>query len=349
MMWQQTKDSRLKRRGKVYWARFTKNGQTVEKSLETKSFDIAKRLADNLEEDVLLGVNWRKSKEYFETAWPDFLSDKAKGIKTKKARPKTLKEYIGFGERFYLPNFKDVKLHDLEDAWEIFVDKMKIEKPGMQMDNPRKYIMGFGSWALRKGKIKTKLEFYDPDIERKEEQEDEGPGRAYSLEELAAQRAHAKEVGGRYYLFVCMGHYEGMRPWEITQLKKSRIKIDDNIIKLRRADTKTASARTIPIHPFVRPMLVEQMKASPSEFLYPNQRDLGRPMDPNGFKKHWYELDVDGRLRDWRSSFITHAISQGVSPFMVAKMTGTSLKMIEKFYLKFSATDLNKEIEKFQL
>lgn len=349
MMWQPTKDQRLKKRGQVYWARFTKNGQTVEKSLETKSFDIARRLADSIEQDVLLGINWRKSKEYFETAWPDFLSDKTKGIKTKKARPKTLKEYIGFGERFYIPNFSEVRLTDLEDAWEHLVDKIKTEKPDMQFDNLRKYIMGFASWAHRKGKIKDRLEFFDPDIERKENAEEEGPGISYTLEQLAIQREHAEKAGKRYCLFVYMGHYEGMRPWEITQLKKTRIKLDENVIKLRRADTKTKSARTIPIHPIVKSKLVEQMSATESEYLFPNQRDIDRPMDPNGFKKYWYELDEAGRLRDWRSSFITHAINQGVNPFVVAKMTGTSLKMIEKFYLKFSATDLNKEIEKFRL
>lgn len=351
MIWQSTRDSRIKRRGNIYWARFKKRGQTVEQSLETRSFDIAKRMVENIEQDVLLGVNWRRDKEYFETAWPDFLSDKAKGIKTKQARAKTLKEYVGFGERYYLPNFKDVMLSDLEDAWELLVDKIKKEKPNMHFDNLRKYLMGFGSWAHKKGKVRARLEFFDPDIKRKEERQKDSPGRAYTTEELAKQRRSAVRQGKRYLLFTLMCQYMGMRPSEITQLKKDRIDLNDDLIRLRKADTKNKAARDVPIHPRLRKRLIAQMEQTEglSDFLFPNRNDRSRPMDPTGFKKYWYAQDEDGRIYDFRHTFITHAIKQGLNPSAVAMMTGTSLKMIEQRYLHFSAKDLNKEILKFHL
>lgn len=351
MIWQATKDSRIKKRGNVYWARFKKRRQLVEQSLETKSFDIAKRMVENIEQDILLGVNWRREREYFETAWPDFLSDKAKGIKTKQARANTLKGYVGFGENYYLPNLTGVMLTDLEDAWEALVEKVRAEKPNMHTDNLRKYLMGFGTWAFKKGKIRTRLEFFDPDIVRKEQRQESGPGLAYSIEELAMQRKHAVRQGKRYLLFTLIAQYMGMRPSEITQLKKDRVDLDTDLIRLRKADTKTASSRDVPIHPRVRKRLIAQMKATEglSDYLFPNRHDRSKAMDPTGFKKYWYAKDQVGRVYDYRHTFITHAIKQGLNPAAVAKMTGTSLKMIEKIYLHFSAKELGGEIEKLRL
>lgn len=351
MNWASTKDSRIKKRGAVYWARFTKRGQTVEQSLETKSFEIAKKMVENIEQDVLLGVNWRREKEYFGTAWPDFLSDKSKGIKTRPARSNTLQGYISFGELYYLPNFKDVMLSDLEDAWEALVEKTRQEKPKMHLDNMRKYLMGFSSWAYRKGKIRTKLEFFDPDIKRKEERQQDGPGLAYSVEQLRKQREFAKKQSPRFYLFCLMAHFMGMRPSEITQLKKDRIDLGDNVIRLRKADTKNARARDVAIHTEVLKPLIAQMDANKglSDYLFPNHSDKKRAMDPTGFKKYWYAQENPGRIYDFRHTFITHAICQGLNPAAVALMTGTSLKMIETRYLHFSAKDLNKEISKFHL
>ncbi len=353
-MWLKTKDSRIKKRGEVYWARFMKRGQHVQESLETKSFEIAKRMVENIEGDILLGVNWKKERELFETAWEEFLIDKAKGIKTKKARKKTLREYVGFGERFYKPYLGELRLSQLEDGWAEMVEKIKKEKPNIQFDNIRKYLSGFSSWAYRKGKIRLKPEFYDPDIERKSHLEKQGPGLAYTLDQLRVMRLIAVEQSPRFYLFMMMAQYMGMRPGEITQLKKDRIDLGDGVIRLRRADTKNDKHREIPIHRYVRPFLEAQLKASgASPCLFPNKRNKQEPMDPQGFKKYWVAIlinpEIQGRVYDFRHTFITHAIKQGMNPSVVAKMTGTSLKMIDERYLHLTSKDLSKDLEKFIL
>jgi len=335
-------------------------GQRVQESLGTKSFEVAKRLVENIEKDILLGVEWKKERELFETAWPEFLQDKAQGNKTKKARPKTLKEYVGFGERFYKDHFDAMRLTDInEDEWRDFVEKLKIEKPGMQFDNVRKYLMGFLSWALRKGKIATKPELYDPDAGDKESREVAGPGKAYTLEELKRMRDVAQTLSPKFNLFILMAQYMGMRPGEITQLKKDRIDLKAYLIRLRRSDTKDSRAREVPIHKLVHPHLVEQMKVTEgSPCLFPNQRNNQDPMDVSGFKKQWAKarglgeesaVDIEGRVYDFRHTFITNALRQGMNAVVVAKMTGTSLKMIEERYLHLEAQDMTKELEKFEL
>ncbi len=353
--WGKTKDARIKKRSDVYWARFMLRGQQVQKSLETKSFETAKRLVENMEKDILLGLNWRKDREFFDTAWPDFLEAKAKGIKTKKSRPKTLQGYIWFGEAFYLPNFKDKRLSEIDEkAWEELVEQIKTEKPGMHFDNVRKYLSGFLSWAYRTGKIRVKPELYDPDIERKEKRQADGPGLAYSKEQLKVMRSISAVQSPRFHLFMLMAQYMGMRPGEITQLAKDRIDLKENVIRLRKADTKTKTARDIPIHAKVLPALLFQLQYYPaSPYLFPNMRNRTSPMDPTGFKKYWAEIlslpEISGRVYDFRHTFITHAIQDGLNPGLVAKITGTSWKMIETRYLHLTPKDLNKEIEKFQL
>jgi integrase len=353
--WQKTKDRRIKKRGDVYWARFMKRGHHVQQSLETSSFEIAKRAVENIEGDILLGVNWKKEKELFETAWPEFLEDKAKGIKTKKARPKTFKEYVGFGERFYKPNFNHLRLSQInEEAWSDLVDQIRKEKPGMQFDNVRKYLMGFLSWAYRKGKIRVKPELFDPDVDIKAERDHDGPGLAYSLEQLKVMREIAREQSDRFYTFMLMMQYMGMRPGEITQLKRDRVDFGERVIRLRKADTKTAQARVVPIHTKVLLRIEHMMGLTEgSDYLFVNANDFKRPMDPQGFKKYWAEILahplIAGRVYDMRHTFITHAIKQGMNPAAVAKMTGTSLRMIERRYLHLTSEDLGQEISKFEL
>lgn len=354
--WQPTKDPRIKKRGEVYWARFMKRGVHVQQSLETRSFEIAKRMVEEMESNILLGVNWQKERELFETAWPEFLADKAAGVKTKIAREYTLKQYIGFGDRYYVPAFKDLRLAEInEEAWEKLVADIRKEKPDMLLFNLRKYLMGFLSWAKLKGKIREMPYLFDPDAKAKAAREQAGPGLAYTPEEMAAAREAAAE-NGDFYLFLIMAQFMGMRPSEITQLKLDRIDLGAGVISLRKADTKTHRARVVPIHPGVRDRLADRIQksaAAGSPYLFPNRVDKDRPMDKTGFKKAWYKVmqtcGLTGRIYDFRHTFITHALKCGMNPVVVAEMTGTSLRVIQNHYLHLQPADLIAEVGKLSL
>lgn len=357
MIWGSTKDSRIKRRDGVYWARFMKKGRRVEVSLDTKNFDIAKRMVETLETRVLLGKSWKTERQLFKEAWVEFLIDKKNGDKVRPARDKTLFEYAAFGERYYLPFFGEMRLGDIgEDEWRAFVKHVQATHPDIQFFNIRKYFSGFMTWAKRHGKQPTPPYLFNPDAAKEKEREEYTPGKAYTRDELKRMRAAAKEHG-RFYLFMLIAQYMGMRPSEITQLKRDRVDLEHNVIDLRKADTKTNRGRRVPIHPKVRALLIERLLASAhSEYLFPNFKVHARPnapMDRTGFKKVWANIldkaKVEGRLYDFRHTFITHAIKSGMRPAVVAEITGTSLRIIEKYYLHLSPNDLNEAIRNFQL
>lgn len=354
-VWQGTKDDRIKKRGKFYWARFQKRGVEVQESLGTQSFETAKRVVEEIESCILLGVDWRKERELFETAWVEFLIDKVQGNKTKIAREQTIIGYTGFGKLYYLPHLKDLRLSDIDErAWEDLVATIRKEKPDMLFFNLKKYLQGFLSWAKRKGKIREVPELFDPDAKVKADREEAGPGKAYTLEELEKMRDAAAKCGFGFYLFMLMAQYMGMRPSEISQLKKDRIDLDKGVIALRKADTKTHKARLVPIHPQVATDLRTQIEESTgSPYLFPNRADRARPMDKTGFKKRWAEVltaaGLEGRFYDFRHTFITHALRSGANPVAIAEIAGTSIRVIQKHYLHLEPKDLINEIEKVQL
>lgn len=352
--WAETKDSRIKKRDGVYWARFMKKGVRVEESLGTKSFEIAKKQVEGIEAKLLVGRSWKKERQLFKDGWIEFLVDKRVGNKVRPARDKTMHEYAAFGARYFIPFFGDMRLGDIDShTWDEFIAWVKERHGDIQFFNIKKYMSGFMTWAKRHEKILTPPYLRDPDAVANKEREHFTPGKAYTKPELK-RILKASKGHGKFYLWMLMAQYMGMRPGEINQLSRERIDLDAGMINLRRSDTKTNTARRVPIHPMVRKHLIGRMVASKdSPYLFPNRRDVSRPMDPQGFKKVWAAIalkaEVDGRMYDFRHTFITHAIAGGMNPSAVAMITGTSLKMIERYYLHLSNDDLKTAIEGFRL
>lgn len=355
-IWKKTADPYIKKRHGGYWARFTKNGKRVEQSLETKNFEVAKAAVAEMQAKILLGKSWKKERQLFADAWLDFLIDKKEGNKVRPAREKTLYEYASFGTRYFIPFFGDMRVSDIEDEWENFIVWVKDNFGEIEFFNISKYMSGFVTWAIAHEKFTARPYLRDPDQRKKLEKEEYSPGKAYTLEELRVMRtASAKHE--RFHLFMLMLQYQGMRPGEVTQLKKERINLVDNVIELKKADTKTNSGRIVPIHPLVRKALLKRLEAKgTSDYLFPHAHIHAKPnapMDRTGFKRMWSTVlagtGLEGRIYDFRHTFITHAIKQGVNAAAVAKLTGTSLRIIEKHYLHLSPTDLNSELMKFEL
>lgn len=351
--WAPTKDPRIKRRDGVYWARFMKRGRRVEVSLETRSFELAKRQVEDIEGKLLVGRSWKKERELFKDAWIQFLIDKKEGNRVRPARPRTLRDYAWFGEKYFIPYFGDLRLGDIDShTWEQFIAHVQGDSE-TGFFNLRKHFSGFLTWAKRHEKILVPPYLKDPDAKENREKEEFTPGKAYTVAELK-RLLKASKSHGRFHLWMLMSVYMGMRPSEISQLARSRIDLEAGVINLKRLDTKTSRSRRVPIHPKVLLALSERMAVTRDiEHLFPNRHDKTRPMDPQGFKKVWYAIaeraKVEGRPYDFRHTFITHAIAQGLNPAAVGMITGTSLEMIEKVYLHLSNEDLKKIIQHFEV
>ncbi len=349
-----TKDPRIKRRGKFYYARFMVKKIQINESLKTRSFEIAKAATDDIERRILAGEDLSKTAlSLIDEDYLLFLEAKATGNKTKKVRENTLKEYVQFGNRYFIPHLKGVATKQItETTWEDLVKEVRKEKPEILFFNMRKYFRGFLSWAKRKGKIDEIPYMFDPDEATKEAREEAKKINIYTPDQLSRLREAAKSHD-KYSVFMKVAQYMGMRPHEITQLKRDRIDWAARVIRLKGADTKTRKARLVPIHPEVEADLRALVGSHDSAYIFPNKNDSSRPMDRTGFKKVWKKIlaqaEVEGIQYDFRKTFITNALLAGISPFLVAKITGSSLAVIEKCYLELKPEDLTGEIGKLIL
>ena len=359
--YQDTRDSRIKRIGEWYHARFSCKGQRVQKALNTKNFAVAQKLAEDIEKAILLGEDWRREKEIFEDAWEEFIEAKATG-KVRgiaKVRERTIKEYIHFGERWYKPFFGSIRVDQITgDTWVEYMAHVKEKsKSGdsTKFLNHWKYLSGFFSWCLAVGYIIRAPEIYNPDAEY---DEDDGVGKSYTDEQLMQFRdgkdgVPAPEQAVR--LWIIMAQYMGMRSSEITQLAKDRIDWGSGCIRLKKLDTKTGQSRVVPIHSEVIEALKKQCADHPkSPYVFPNAWDEKRPMDKGGFKKPWTKLrqalGIDGRFHDFRASYATRAFSNSaLNPVVVCSALGMSMKVAMKHYIRFDEKHLNAVAANFRL
>lgn len=351
----ETKDPRVKMVGEVYHARFSCKGERVQRSLGTKNFKIAVQLVDDIQNAILLGEDWKKEKQMFDELWPEFIEAKATG-KVRgfpKVRERTLKDYIQFGERWYLPYFGNTRVDKIDaEMWDRYMAHVRETGRGGQKTvflNHWKYLSSFFSWAIAVGHLTKPPGIYNPDSET---EDDDTVGRNFSDDELRRLRENAT---GPMRLWIEMAQYMGMRSTEITALQKDRIDTTKWIIRLKKADTKTATARLIPIHPEVRDRLVDQMAQHPkSAYVFPNRDDENQPMDRGGFKGSWSilrtALGIEGRFHDFRVSYATRVFSiPGLNPVMICTSLGMSLKVATKHYIKFDESHLNAISGSFKL
>jgi integrase len=350
--WARTTDSRVKKRDGKYWARFSKKGKRVEVALGTKNFEVAKKITDEIEAKIHLGKSWKRERQLFSEAWLEFLIDKKSGNKVRAAREKTLSEYTAFGLRYFIPFFGDMTLGEIGDAeWTEFLAWIKKEFGAIQLFNIVKYMNGFYTWVEAHGKG-SRPYLFNPDAKAQSEAEEVTPKRALTLDELKRIREVCADHE-RLSLVVLVMQYMGMRPSEVTQLRRDRIDLAAGVIKLRKVDTKTNTARVVPIHERVVRPLKDQLLAHSSPFLFPHAHDKNSAMDREGLKRAWRERivksGVECKLYDIRHAFITHAIAQGVMPSAVARICGTSIRVIEKHYLHLSPEFLGAELKRLRL
>lgn len=361
MSWKKTPDPRVKKRGEWYHARFSKNGVRIEQGLETRNFAIAVDAVNKIEKAVLEKKDYRdlfskarvdeSLNSLFDELWPEFLIDKSQGRrKIKKSSEKTIREYSKFYERYFKEFWGQKILTDInEESWETYMDfaRKKAKKPSMKMFNHWKYMSAFCSWAIHRKKLSEMPVIYNPD----QDDEEDGVGKNFTDEELKLMRENSS---GPMHLWILMGQYMGMRTGEVTNLHKSRIDWRARLIKLKRGDTKTRTARSVPIHPAVFDKLAEQVEATKSQYVFPNRADSARPMDSQGFKKPWGALreahGIDGRYHDLRHSYATRVFANPhLNPALICKALGMSMQTAMRVYIHFDEKHLGLIAERFTL
>jgi integrase len=311
-------------------------------------------MVDKIQGDALLGID-RATSRLFADVWPKFLKDKEIGVYSKPASERTMREYVEFGQRFFVPLIGDKGIDRFTvDDFTDYIETVKEKFPNVhRFENHYKYLSSFFSWADRKRLIPRKLRLFNPDQAIKSTEDSDGVGKVYADEELHAILAAAGEDA--FGLWVRMGMFMGMRNSEITQMKKDRIDIKDSVIRLRKTDTKTRRARIIPIPKEVFLLLVAQMAATQSsEWLFPNLADAERPMFRGGFDHRWRRLldglGIKGRFHDLRHTYATKIFARrDMVPVVICQVLGMTMRTAEKYYLHFDESQLKTITEGFSV
>lgn len=361
--WGKTRDSRVKIRNNWYYARFSLNRVRVEQCLwisieEKGGLDKAIQKASEIEKyirdkkdfkDLFVSVQTeRKKSVLIGELFPEFMEYRKQGdprFKIKPWRENTASHYQLFWDLYFEPFFGNKLPNEIENLWPDYIEfaqKKSERKKNLVMFNHYKYFSSFCTYLLDQEKLSKRPKIWNPDADT---EDDDGCGIVYPDDTI---KKMIEKADGSFKLYVSMGALMGMRSREITALKKDRIFIGSDIIKLKAIDVKTGSktkkGRTIPIPSFVKDLLLKQISdTKESDFLFPNfrYREGDRPMDRGGFKKLWDELRCDvgfptGRFHDLRHTYATKALSNPlINPALVCKALGMSMATAEKVYLHF--------------
>ena len=149
--------------------------------------------------------------------------------------------------------------------------------------------------------------------------------------------------------------YTGCRQGELLQLQWAQVDLDSNIIKIVGDNTKTGKGRTIPIHPFLRGILLGLPSRFQGESVFINPKTLKPLRQPKGgsiyLRRAWREAlerarIEDLRFHDLRHDFCTNAMRSGIHPKIVQELMGHSSSIMTDRYTNFSFEETQLAIAK---
>jgi integrase len=156
--------------------------------------------------------------------------------------------------------------------------------------------------------------------------------RVYTLPELDALEAELGERGP----FVPLIAATGLRPLEAALLERRDVDRAGRVFTVR--GTKTAGAhRQVPLSGRAQAALDRLPARIDTPLLFPAPG--GGPLNLNNFRRREWAPAVTAagipkpaRIYDLRSTFASNALAAGITVFELAKVMGTSTRMIEKHY-----------------
>jgi integrase len=156
--------------------------------------------------------------------------------------------------------------------------------------------------------------------------------RVYTLRELDALEAELGDVYGPAAVFVAA---TGLRPQEWIALNRADVHRDERIVKVHGTKTR-GSVREVPL---TRRSLdaLDRTPARITRILFADE--YGERIDLYNFRRRVWSPAVEAagiarpaRVYDLRSTFASNALAANVTVFELAKIMGTSVRMIEKHY-----------------
>jgi integrase len=167
--------------------------------------------------------------------------------------------------------------------------------------------------------------------------------RAFTLPELNALE---DELGPAHGPIVAFAAATGLRPQEWLPLERRHIDRDRRVLRvervvsngeIRRGGKTTGSLREVPLSRRALHALDRLPPRLDTTLLFATAK--GEPLNLTTWRRHAWTPAVDAagitrpaRIYDLRSTFASNALAAGVTPFELARIMGTSVRMIERSY-----------------
>jgi integrase len=168
--------------------------------------------------------------------------------------------------------------------------------------------------------------------------------RAFTLAELDALEA---ELGATYVPLIPLAAATGLRPSEWAGLERRHVDRARRVVRVEqvldghggiRAGGKTSnSVREVPLTGRALAALDRLPPRLDTPLLFPAAG--GGPIDLNNFRRRFWAPAIEAsgiatpaRIYDLRSTFASNALHAGVTVFELARVMGTSVRMIERHY-----------------
>lgn len=142
--------------------------------------------------------------------------------------------------------------------------------------------------------------------------------------------------------------FTGARPIELLEMKRKDIHLDENYM-IGGVKTKAGKGRTIPIHPYVKPIVEYFLKTYDGDFLFPKNNNSGYNEYRKEFKKCMEHMKMSNHVEpyDTRYTFSTLAKIYDVNDSARKKIMGHKCNdLTEDIYTHEPKEYLYKEITK---
>lgn len=263
----------------------------------------------------------------------DYLQDREREFKSGEIRTSTISETRSLIQNHIKPYFGKYAVSEVEDTWPAY----KRKKQNLDLSNHRKVLSHFLGWCKHEKYLKYKPELYFKKPERDERLN-------LSQDEIVKLFS---VLTSNLRVICSMALLMGMRGSEITNLTWDRIDFESNALFLGKADTKTKRARSIPLNPTVKQMLEVKLSLSESRFVFPNQRDLKRPMAKGSYRTPLVKalkrakITREISLHDLRATYEHYAhLNPNFSDTQLEKFLGASIDVQKSIYVKMGADQL---------
>lgn len=340
-----------------FWIRYRKTGiQILENLSKLPGVDGQKKAVDAGTQILAQALSAGKNQDKESVLRCETIVDEVVHLKRGKAKRTYLRNesiarvHIKPYLNAFCPYVKDFNAA----TWEHYKVYKRAENPNVTLFGHWKFFVSMGSLLFQKGIKRERIKFAFNELK----EDFRKAGQVIPDEYLRLMLKHSTDV---WRDRIWLQRLTGMRPGEVSGLRKDRVDFDALKIVLRKEDTKTRKARTFAIAPQAAAILRRRAESAQGEFFFPGRDDASKPIDAS--LKYWKraiarankELREAGKKpmpsdytpHDLRHTYLTHEFRRpNAQASVICWMCGLTLEEAQKTYLHFTVEDTREIAER---